>query len=164
MTGVRSDGRPRTSCHERALGLLAVRQRSRRELEQRLLRAGYESGEVDEVLERLGSVGLIDDRAFARAMAEHAFGSRKQGRRSVAAALAAKGVDTQLAAEVIDEMGSDESGRAEQLATAKAARLASLEPSTAYRRLTGLLVRRGYGPEVAHTAARKALGAFEPED
>ena len=35
------------SCHERALGLLAVRARSRRELERRLLQAGFEAGRGD---------------------------------------------------------------------------------------------------------------------
>ena len=43
----------RKDCHERALGLLAVRQRSRRELERRLLQAGFEDDEVQESLERL---------------------------------------------------------------------------------------------------------------
>jgi regulatory protein len=161
---VRGEGRPRANCHERALGLLAVRQRSRRELEQRLLRAGYPAPEVDDVLERLQGVGLIDDRAFARALAEHAFTARKQGRRSVASSLASKGVDPRVAAAVIDEMGDDEAGRAAQLAEARAARLAGLEPAKAYQRLTGLLLRRGYSPELAHAAARKALAVQATED
>ena len=79
--GCRSDVRPHAlgaepthpkSCHERALGLLAVRPRSRRELERRLLQAGFEPEEVADVLERLERVGLIDDEAFARQVAEHA--------------------------------------------------------------------------------------------
>ena len=51
------------SCHERALGLLAVRPRSRRELERRLLQAGFEPEEVQDTLGRLERVGLIDDAA-----------------------------------------------------------------------------------------------------
>ena len=62
----RSPSNPK-SCHERALGLLAVRARSRRELERRLLQAGFEAEEVADVLERLERVGLVDDEAFARA-------------------------------------------------------------------------------------------------
>ena len=46
------------SCHERALGLLAVRPRSRRELERRLLQAGFEPEEVQDTLGRLERVGL----------------------------------------------------------------------------------------------------------
>src|SRR4029077_7542525 len=80
------------SCHERALGLLAVRARSRRELERRLLKAGFEPDEVAEVLERLGRVCLIDDEAFARQVAEHAFGVKRSGRRAVVSSLRAAGV------------------------------------------------------------------------
>ena len=39
-------GGKRKDIHERALGLLAVRQRSRRELERRLIHAGFESEAV----------------------------------------------------------------------------------------------------------------------
>ena len=80
------------SCHERALGLLAVRPRARRELERRLLAAGFQADEVDDVLVRLERVGLIDDEAFARQLADHQFGSRHAGRRAVTSALLAKGI------------------------------------------------------------------------
>jgi regulatory protein len=163
VAGDRSESQPRRTCHERALGLLAVRQRSRRELEQRLLRAGYPVEEVDDVLERLQGVGLIDDQAFARAVAEHAFGVRKQGRRSVAVALASKGVDPHVASAVIDDMDQDEVERADQLAGARVSRLSGVEPAKAYQRLSGLLMRRGYSPEVAHAAARRALSVDDTD-
>ena len=64
----RSRGHPgkRKDIHERALGLLAVRQRSRREIQRRLERAGFGPEEVREELDRLQQVGLIDDEAFSR--------------------------------------------------------------------------------------------------
>ena len=145
------------SCHERALGLLAVRQRSRRELELRLLGAGFPEAEVTEVLGRLEAVGLVDDRAFARSLAEHAFGNRRAGERSVRAALAGKGVAEDAVAAAIDEFGGDEEDRALELARARASRLASLQPERAYARLVGLLARRGYPYSVAREAARRAL-------
>ena len=60
-----------------------MRARSRRELERRLLQAGFETEEVTDVLERLERVGLVDDEAFARQVAEHAFGAKRAGRRAV---------------------------------------------------------------------------------
>ncbi|MDP9302823.1 MAG: recombination regulator RecX, partial [Actinomycetota bacterium] len=67
MPHERGRGRPgkRKDVHERALGLLAVRQRSRREIERRLERAGFEPEEIRGELDRLQQVGLIDDEAFA---------------------------------------------------------------------------------------------------
>ena len=35
--------------------------------------------------------------------------------------------------------------------------MSGLEPQVAFQRLYGLLARRGYAPDVARTAARKAL-------
>ncbi len=80
------------SCHERALGLLAVRPRSRRELERRLLAAGFESEEVGDVLERLERVGLVDDDAFARAGRRAAVRASAGRARAVVSSLMGKGV------------------------------------------------------------------------
>lgn len=145
------------SCHERALGLLAVRQRSRHELQTRLLGAGFEPDEVEDVLERLTRVGLIDDEAFARSLAAYQFGSRRAGRRAVSSALVSKGVAADVVAAVLEEAAGDEEARARAVAEAKAARMGSLEPVKAFGRITSLLMRRGYAPEVARRAARHAL-------
>ncbi len=145
------------SCHERALGLLAVRARSRRELERRLLGAGFPSEEVEDALERLERVGLVDDEAFARQVVEHGFGNKKAGRRAVAGRLAAAGVPPAIASSAIEAHGGDEGERAQDLADARALRMRSVEPAKAYQRLTSLLVRRGYDSETARRAARRAL-------
>ena len=156
---------PRKDVHERALGLLAVRPRSRRELERRLGAAGFDGDEVAGELERLERVGLIDDEAFARALAEQAFGRRMAGRRAVASALAAKGVDPQVASAVLDELeGDGDDGRADELARARAVRLGGLPPDRAFQRLTGFLVRRGHAPASARRAARRALELDAPDD
>jgi regulatory protein len=161
----RASGASRRDVHERALGLLAVRQRSRRELERRLLAAGFDGDEVAGELERLQGVGLIDDEAFARAVAEHAFERRKAGRRAVASALAAKGVAPSVAAAVLDDLGSEgDEARADELARARAVRLAGLPPERAFQRLTGFLVRRGHPPEAARRAARRALSLDGSDD
>lgn len=145
------------SCHERALGLLAVRPRARRELERRLLAAGFEVDEVDDVLARLERVGLIDDEAFARQMADHQFGSRRAGHRAVTSVLLAKGIAPELAARVAEDAPDAEHDRALELARSRVGRLTGIEPVKAFGRLTSLLVRRGYAPDVARSAARRAL-------
>ena len=154
----------RRDVHERALGLLAVRQRSRRELERRLVQAGFEPDEVADELERLERVGLIDDEAFARAVVESRMGSRGESRRVVAGKLAQAGVAGDVAVTVLDEAPEADESRAQRLADAKAPRLAGLEPQVAFQRLYGFLARRGYGPEVARRAARTALAVETVED
>jgi regulatory protein len=156
--GAKTPKRPKQKdIHERALGLLAVRARSRRELERRLLQAGFEAEQVGEEIDRLEQVGLADDEAFARDVARHAFGRGGKGRRAVASALAAKGVSGDVAALVLDEAPGDEEERALEVALARATRVSGVEPQKAFQRLSSLLMRRGFAPDVSRAAARKAL-------
>ena len=156
--------RTRRDCHERALGLLAVRPRARRELERRLLAAGFEADEVADVLVRLERVGLIDDEAFAKQMAEHQFGSRRAGRRAVTSALLAKGIAPTLAAR-----GGRRGSRR------RAASAPTSSPGSRAGRLAGSSPRRRSGgshrcssgagtrPRSRASAARAALAIDEPD-
>ena len=47
-----------------ALKLLGLRNHSRRELERKLLKKGYGAESIAEVVEKLTSRGVLDDRAF----------------------------------------------------------------------------------------------------
>jgi regulatory protein len=165
-SGPRRSGAPKNpkTCHERALGLLAVRPRSRRELERRLLAASFDRSEVDDVLTRLERVGLVDDEAFAKQMAEYQYGSRRAGRRAVAGALMEKGIAPDVIASVLDGSADDEEDRALALATSRVLRLSSIDAKKAFQRLTGLLMRRGYSPDVARRAARRALAVDEGDE
>jgi regulatory protein len=145
------------SCHDRALGLLAVRPRSRRELERRLLGARFDLDEVRDVLARLEAVGLIDDAEFARQYAEHRFGARRESARAVVNGLRAAGVSAELAQETAAAAPDDDEVRALDLARSRTVRLAGLDPAKAFGRLSSFLMRRGYGPDVARRAARDAL-------
>lgn len=134
-----------------------MRPRSRRELERRLLGARFEPGEVEDVLVRLERVGLVDDETFARQFAEHRFGSRKEGSRAVMQGLRAAGIAPSLAEAVAKDVPGDDEERAADLARSRVSRLAGVPAEKAFARLSSLLMRRGYGPEIARSAARKAL-------
>jgi regulatory protein len=155
----------RRDVHDRALGLLAVRQRSRAELERRLVGAGFGADEVAAELFRLERVGLVDDRAFAREVAGHAVRTRKEGRRVVARRLASAGVGAEIIRDVLQDLPIEaEAERADALAASRAHRLAGVAPERAFSRLTAFLARRGYAPEVARSAARRALALEAVED
>jgi regulatory protein len=144
-------------CHERALRLLAVRPRARRELESRLRRAGFDTADVSSELDRLEDAGLLDDGAFARELADHLTG-RGSARRAVGGALASKGVSRQTIEQTLAGLEGDESLRALEVATERARRLTSLRPEVAYGRLVSFLARRGYDGGVSREAAKAALG------
>lgn len=159
-SGRSSRSQPR-SLHERALGLLSVRARSRAELRRRLLAAGFSSVEIDEELDNLARVGLVDDEAFARAAVEEGTGRRLRGSRAIQASLAARGVDRSTIERVMAESGGDEEARAVALARSRVSRLADLPREVAARRLAEHLARRGYAPGLARRAAAEAL-ALDP--
>jgi regulatory protein len=130
-------------------------------LQRRLARAGYEPHEVDAAIADLEEVGLVDDERFARELAESKR-RRGMGRRAGLAALRAKGVDREIAEQVVGEVNpEDEADRAYTLAVARLGRLRSLAPDVAYRRTVDYLIRRGYEPIIASTAVRRAGAEVE---
>ena len=156
--------RPRGTAKDRALRLLAVRWRSREELRTRLRQAGFEASEIEQALQDLERAGLIDDERFAREAVGHQAVGRLAGDRAIRAALRQKGVDPAVAERAV-AAAPDQSDRALELARRRAARLARLPPETAYRRLLGLLLRRGYPGPMAREACRRALDdAFLPDE
>jgi regulatory protein len=159
----RAARKPKT-CHERALGLLAVRMRSRHELRDRLLRAGFPPDEVAAVVERLEEVGLVDDVRFAEEYVRQAATGRLSGARAIASGLRSRGVPREIVDRTVATVASGEEGRAAELARARAGRLRGVPPATAYQRLASMLMRRGYEPGLARHSARAALGLDGPEE
>lgn len=135
-----------------ALRLLAVRARSRAELERRLSQRGFAEEVVAAALDRLAEAGVVDDAAFAAAYAE---GRAARGADAlvIAAELRDRGVAPDLA-EQATEAAVPADGQAERCRQVAAARLAHLEglaPEVRFRRLAGYLERRGYPAEVIRT-------------
>ena len=88
------------SAKDYALRLLSVRDRSRRELEDRLRRKGFGVDDVREVLSDLESAGLIDDDKFARSFV-HSKAGRLHGRRRILYELHAKGISDRIARQAL---------------------------------------------------------------
>ncbi|HUA80207.1 MAG TPA: regulatory protein RecX [Dyella sp.] len=66
--GDKTTEKAKPSAYNKALGLLARREHSRRELRQKLDRGGYAKDEAGEALDRLGEQHYQDDDRFAEAL------------------------------------------------------------------------------------------------
>ena len=129
--------------------LLASRAHSARELRLKLARRGHPAEEVGETLDRLREAGYLDDAAYARALIGRRSSSR--GTRAMAAELAAKGVDRQVAQAALGEIeGADQVAAAVDLAR----RLQRAGP-TDLQRIGTRLLRRGFSMDVARAALRQ---------
>jgi regulatory protein len=118
--------------------------------------AGFDEPDVDGALIDLEAAGLVEDARFAFELVRHQAGRRLAGDRAIREALRAKGVSPDVVEEAVQAAG-DEAARAFELAERRARRLSHLPPESAYRRLLGLLTRRGYPFEIAREACESAL-------
>ncbi|MEO7793606.1 MAG: regulatory protein RecX [Thermoanaerobaculia bacterium] len=88
---VASSPAERPAAGDKAAQLLAGRPHFRRELEVKLTRAGYERGEIAEVLDRLVHLRLLDDETLARSFVETVARRKGWGRMRVAQELGRRG-------------------------------------------------------------------------
>ena len=147
---------------DRAVAFLAGRARSRREMEERLLRSGYRPCTVEMVLFKLEKEGLLDDADFARQWVD-ARSARRVGRGRIAQELRRKGVSAQEAEEALESLSEEEQLEGAMLLVEKALSRASSgeEPRKTAARITAMLARRGYGYDVAREAISRVMECTE---
>lgn len=147
---------------DRAVGYLAARARSKREVEQKLLQAGYRPCTVEMVLYKLERERILDDADFARQWVESR-STHKLGRSRIAQELRRKGIsqdEAEIALEAIDDEDQLESAVA--LAQKAAARIKPEEDRRkAVSRIAAMLARRGYGWDIAKEAIRQAMAVTD---
>lgn len=141
-----------------ALRRLSLRPHSRAELAEQLRAKAVPDEVVDELLERYEEVGLVDDAQFAAQWASSRHSNRLLSRTAVRRELQAKGVDRDTIEEATAGIDHDaELAAARTLAERKLRQVQGLPRDTAYRRLAGMLARKGYGAEVVSRVVREAL-------
>jgi regulatory protein len=123
-------------------------------------RRGIAEDVVDQVLDRYDEVGIINDEAFARAWVTSRHHSKGLARRALAGELRRKGVDAEAVGEALDELDPQTE---EETARALVARRMRVErnaaPDAAFRRLVGMLARKGYPAGLAIRVVKEALAA-----
>ncbi|EJF51747.1 regulatory protein RecX [Schaalia georgiae F0490] len=153
------------AAREVALRQLDTRARSRRELLGAIASRGFRDGVGQEVVARLEAVGLVDDRAFARALVRERFAARGRTGPALVAELRRKGLDGDTIDEAVSTISADdEYDRARRLVEDRARSVRGMPRRAAYRRLAGMLARKGYGPDVSARAVCEALDALGSGD
>lgn len=142
---------------DRAVAYLAARARSRREVESKLLLAGYRPCTIEMVLYKLEREHILDDADFARQWVD-ARSTRKLGRSRIAQELRRKGVSADEAEEALSAIDNeDQLSGAAALAEKAIARIKPGEdPRKAENRILAMLARRGYSWDVAKQALQMA--------
>jgi regulatory protein len=148
--------------HARALAWAALNRRERTEAELRavLLRKRVAAEDVEAVVAELCEGGFLDDARFAQRFAEDRRRLDGWGGERIERRLRALGVAPELAAAAAGERTPDDELEA---ALALLRRRVPDPPATPRERdrALGILVRKGYGLELAYDALRRHAGVLE---
>jgi regulatory protein len=145
--------------HAIALRKLTSRACTRQELDRALLAKNVPHDVIDAVLDRLQEVGLVDDASFAVSWVSSCQRRRHLSRRVLRRELQAKGVernDIDSALDSIDRNGEFASAR--DLVERRHAAMSGLSRDVQYRRLAGMLSRRGFDAAITTQVLADVLG------
>ena len=130
-----------------ALKLLSYRGRSRKELEDRLKKKGFNDTVTSSTIHFLNDAELINDLSLAETLKREALSSKMLSQTGAKRYILAKGIPQ----EIIDRIFSNDEDidieNAIRLMDKKMKALINYPPETARRRLYNLLLRRGYSYE-----------------
>lgn len=150
-----------------ALGWLARRELTERQVRQRLVRRGLEGDEIDAAVARLRREGALDDRRVAGAYARTAVRLKARGPVRLEHDLQTLGIDRGAAGKAVADAIAGAGGERALAAQALARRWrAGTPPSRAdAARLHRALLRQGFSPDAVREAIRNLGGAGpEPDD
>ncbi|MBP5092960.1 MAG: RecX family transcriptional regulator [Abditibacteriota bacterium] len=134
-----------------AMNLLAIRERSTREIRTSLARKGYEEDVIESTLQRLGETNMINDDRFAELLVSS---KTKEGAKPVGAVrikrdLYEKGIDPKKIREIVDSLDPEEELERAKRAVVKKYRvegdLSSFAPDRALKsKIYAFLCGRGF--------------------
>lgn len=141
-----------------SLVYLAYRQRSEREVRDRLRQKGFAPPAIEHAVQRLHGWKYLDDRGFAEAWVQNRAEHSPRGRRALEAELRQKGIARDVADAVLEDAPLDEYAAARAVALKRLPSLQALDPATRVRRMSAFLARRGYGWDVVGPLMKELFG------
>ncbi len=139
--------------YRRAQRLIGRRPRAERELRQRFERDEIPQDVQHAVVQKLKDRGLIDDHAFVEAWIENRQVFRPRSASALRTELRRKGVSDEIIAQHLADF--DEERAAEAAARKGARRYRSMDRETFRKRLSGYLLRRGFGHSIVSSVVAR---------
>lgn len=151
---------PAARARDICLRQLTAGPRTAAQLGAAMARRGIDEDIVASVLARFTEVGLIDDAAFAAAWVESRHAGRGLARRALAQELRQRGVTEDHVVVAVADLDVDrEVATARTLAERRLASSRGQDPAVRFRRVAGLLARKGYSPALSYRVIREVLEA-----
>lgn len=147
---------------EKGVELLSYRPRSRAEIRRRLAKKQVTDATIESALERLESLGYVDDRQFARFWIENRLRFKPRGPQALRYELRQKGIAESIISDLLDEL-VDEHAAAHDAATGRIRRLRGTNRFTFRRKLTAYLQRRGFSYSVSSSVIDALIEELEDD-
>ena len=137
---------------DRAIRFLSFRDRSEKEVVDKLRSLKLEDPVINWVMDELKRMQLIDDQRFARAFAQNKMITKPMGEYLLRRELTAKGITEVVAQQAIDQIYQEYEpvALAKELAIKQAKKNRRLEPVKLKKRVSDFLLRRGFGWDIIH--------------
>jgi regulatory protein len=147
---------------ESAVAMLARRPRSEREVRRRLKQRKLDETAIEDTVAKLKGARLLDDAEYARSFAETRSRISPRSRRLLVQELRAAGVESEIAANAVEDVSDEEA--AYRLASSRMKALAGVDEQAFRSRLGGLLQRRGFGWDVTRRTVARCWAESHPDD
>jgi regulatory protein len=142
---------------EMAGRLLSSRDRTVKEMRERLAAAEFEDQTIDLVVARLEELGLLDDARLATDWVAERSVRKSLGPVALTRELELRGVTAEVISEAVAPIVDAEEATARELAARLVARYSHLNPARQAARLQGALARKGYSEDAIVGAVRSVL-------
>ena len=154
----RSPKDPRTAARSYVYKLLSYRSRSRKEMLDKLCTKGFETEDVDAVMEFLEKSGLINDAELASELFSYSARSKPLGKNGIRMLMLKRGLDKGLVDDTLSGHTADMEEKAAMKFAERRSRILNNYPAkVARRRLWAMLQRRGFSADVIRKAVESVI-------
>lgn len=152
-----------------AIAYLGAKPRTRKQIEQYLMRKLFEETNIQYALDRLEREHIVDDEEYARQFAAGRLRNSLKGRLWIKQELQQRGVSKETASEATNALDRETELIAANSAAAKKWRSLKGETFERKRKLMGYLLRRGFPGDIVKEAIKsidtnEEVDAFEEDD
>jgi regulatory protein len=149
--------------YQRAIKLITYRDRSIAEIRQSLHQKQIPEEIIENVINRLGENGLLDDKRFANLWIENRNEFRPRSHRMLTLELQKKGISEDIISQVLENTTADEE-LAHKAAQKQIRRYMTLEWQDFRRKLGSFLARRGFSYETVDLTVHQIWAEYRSEN
>ena len=146
------------SAFDTAIYYLTFKDRTKREIEDKLKEKGYGEEEIDEAVARLMGYGYINDKGYTLSYIKSNI--EKKGRRLIVRELLNKGIEKDTIEQYMEEADIDEYTQVENILIKKYS-TADFNDISDRRKIFSYFARRGYGFDVINKAITNYINTIK---